>query len=331
MDESNILEVKDLLTTFRTERGLMKAVDGVSFQVKKGEILGVVGESGCGKSVTSQSIMRLYDEKRTARYSGEILLNGDNLLKKTEKEMREIRGRDVAMVFQDALSSLNPVIKIGEQIMEPLRIYQHMKKKEARERALEMLRLVGIPAPEDRLEQYPHELSGGMRQRVMIAIALACQPKLLIADEPTTALDVTIQAQIMDLIVELNQSLSMGVILITHDLAVVAETCSRVVVMYLGQIVEEADVNDLFDNPMHPYTNGLIQSIPKLNGNRKEHLYTIEGMVPLLNQIPKGCRFAPRCPYATELCRNKMPELEMISDTQKVRCFYAAERGEMSV
>ena len=170
-----------------------------------------------------------------------------------------------------------------------------------------------------------------MRQRVMIAIALACQPKLLIADEPTTALDVTIQAQIMDLIVELNQSLSMGVILITHDLAVVAETCSRVVVMYLGQIVEEADVNDLFDNPMHPYTNGLIQSIPKLNGNRKEHLYTIEGMVPLLNQIPKGCRFAPRCPYATELCRNKMPELEMISDTQKVRCFYAAERGEMSV
>ncbi len=178
MDESNILEVKDLLTTFRTERGLMKAVDGVSFQVKKGEILGVVGESGCGKSVTSQSIMRLYDEKRTARYSGEILLNGDNLLKKTEKEMREIRGRDVAMVFQDALSSLNPVIKIGEQIMEPLRIHQHMKKKEARERALEMLRLVGIPAPEDRLEQYPHELSGGMRQRVMIAIALACQPKL---------------------------------------------------------------------------------------------------------------------------------------------------------
>ena len=331
MDESNILEVKDLLTTFRTERGLMKAVDGVSFQVKKGEILGVVGESGCGKSVTSQSIMRLYDEKRTARYSGEILLNGDNLLKKTEKEMREIRGRDVAMVFQDALSSLNPVIKIGEQIMEPLRIHQHMKQKEARERALEMLRLVGIPAPEDRLEQYPHELSGGMRQRVMIAIALACQPKLLIADEPTTALDVTIQAQIMDLIVELNQSLSMGVILITHDLAVVAETCSRVVVMYLGQIVEEADVNDLFDNPMHPYTNGLIQSIPKLNGNRKEHLYTIEGMVPLLNQIPKGCRFAPRCPYATELCRNKMPELEMISDTQKVRCFYAAERGEMSV
>lgn len=321
--EENILEVKNLSTTFRTERGLMKAVDGVSFHVKKGEILGVVGESGCGKSVTSQSVMRLFDEKRTASYTGEIILDGEQILEKKSKEMREIRGRDVAMVFQDALSSLNPVLRVGDQIVETLRIHQKMNKKEAREHALEMLKLVGIPAPEDRLDQYPHELSGGMRQRVMIAIALACQPKLLIADEPTTALDVTIQAQIMDLIVDLNKKLNMGVILITHDLAVVAETCSRVVVMYLGQIVEEADVNDIFDNPMHPYTDGLIRSIPKLNGNRTERLYMIEGMVPLLSQIPQGCRFAPRCPYATEKCRNHMPELKAVSGTQKVRCHRA--------
>lgn len=324
MDSKNILEVNSLTTTFKTERGFMKAVDGVTFHVQKGEILGVVGESGCGKSVTSQSVMRLYDEKRTVRYSGEILLDGESILKKSEKEMRDIRGRDVSMVFQDALSSLNPVLKIGDQIMEPLKIHQKMGKKEASEHALEMLKLVGIPAPEERLNQYPHELSGGMRQRVMIAIALACQPKLLIADEPTTALDVTIQAQIMDLIVELNHKLNMGVILITHDLAVVAETCSRVVVMYLGQIVEEADVNDLFDNPMHPYTNGLIRSIPKINGSRSERLFMIEGMVLLLNQIPQGCRFAPRCPYATEKCRNEMPELKPVSDTQKVRCHRAS-------
>ncbi len=323
--DNNILEVKNLSTTFRTERGLMKAVDGVSFYVKKGEILGVVGESGCGKSVTSQSIMRLFDEKYTASYDGQIYLDGEEILGKKYKEMQEIRGRDVSMVFQDALSSLNPVLKIGAQIAEPLRIHQNMTKKEAYERALEMLKLVGIPAPEDRIKQYPHELSGGMRQRVMIAIALACQPKLLIADEPTTALDVTIQAQIMDLIVELNKKLNMGVILITHDLAVVAETCSRVVVMYLGQIVEEANVNDIFDNPMHPYTNGLIKSIPTLSGERSERLYMIKGMVPLLNQIPKGCRFAPRCPYATERCREEMPELTSVSDTQKVRCHRAKE------
>lgn len=328
MENRNILEVNNLSTTFRTERGLMKAVDGVTFHVQKGEILGVVGESGCGKSVTSQSIMRLYDEKRTTIYSGQVLLNGENIFEKSTKEMKEIRGRDVSMVFQDALSSLNPVIKIGEQIMEPLRIHQKMKKEEAKERALEMLRLVGIPAPENRMEQYPHELSGGMRQRVMIAIALACQPKLLIADEPTTALDVTIQAQIMDLIVDLNKKLNMGVILITHDLAVVAETCSRVVVMYLGQIVEEADVNDLFDHPTHPYTRGLINSIPKLNGNRTERLYMIEGMVPLLSQIPEGCRFAPRCPYATEECRKKMPELKKVSETQKVRCHRVGGNAE---
>lgn len=325
MSKEKILEVQNLSTTFRTERGDLKAIDGVSFEVYKGEILGVVGESGCGKSVTSQSILRLYDEKYTAKYDGEILLDGQNIFDIPLKKMQEIRGAKVSMVFQDALSSLNPVLKIGDQIMEPLHIHQKLGKKEARERALEMLRLVGIPAPDKRIDQYPHELSGGMRQRVMIAIALACRPQLLIADEPTTALDVTIQAQIMDLIVDLNKKLDMGVILITHDLAVVAETCSRVVVMYLGQIVEEADVNDIFDNPKHPYTLGLIKSIPRLDGDPNERLYMIKGTVPLLNQIPNGCRFAPRCPYATDKCRTEMPELKAVGPTQKVRCWKAEE------
>lgn len=320
-----ILEVKNLTTSFRTERGIMKAVDGMSFHVDRGEILGVVGESGCGKSVTSQSIMRLYDERYTAIYDGEVILDGTDVMKLSQDKMQRMRGSEISIVFQDALSALNPVFTVGAQIMEAMQIHQKMSKAQAREKAIEMLRLVGIPAPESRVDQYPHELSGGMRQRVMIAIALSCRPKLLIADEPTTALDVTIQAQIMELILELNQKLSMGVILITHDLAVVAETCSRVIVMYLGQTVEEADVNDLFDNPMHPYTNGLIRSIPKLDGNRDKRLFMIKGMVPLLSQIPKGCRFAPRCPYATEKCREEMPQLRQITPTQKVRCHRAEE------
>lgn len=316
-----ILEVRNLTTSFRTDRGYLKAIDGVSFDVYRGEILGIVGESGCGKSVTSQSIMRLYDEKYVARYEGSVLLEGKNLFDLPYKRMQDVRGASVSMIFQDALSSLNPVLRVSDQIMEPLRIHQHLGKSEARERALEMLRLVGIPAPEKRMDQYPHELSGGMRQRVMIAIALACRPRLLIADEPTTALDVTIQAQIMDLIVSLNKQLDMGVMLITHDLAVVAQTCSRVVVMYLGQIVEEADVLSLFDHPAHPYTVGLMNSIPKMDGDRSKRLYMIEGMVPLLNQIPTGCRFAPRCPYADERCRKQMPELREVAPGQKVRCW----------
>jgi len=321
MTREKILEVQDLSTKFNTERGQLKAIDGVSFDVFKGEILGVVGESGCGKSVTSQSILRLYDEKYTASYSGKVLLGGENIFDIPAKKMQSIRGSRISMVFQDALSSLNPVFPIGEQIMEPLIIHQKLSKKQARQRALEMLKLVGIPAPEKRIDQYPHELSGGMRQRVMIAIALACKPELLIADEPTTALDVTIQAQIMDLMVELNKKLNMGVILITHDLAVVAEMCARVVVMYLGQIVEEADVNSIFDNPLHPYTAGLLKSIPKLEDSKDERLYMIKGMVPLLNQIPAGCRFAPRCPYATEKCKTEMPELREVGDSHKVRCW----------
>jgi len=320
-----ILDVKNLTTSFKTDRGIMKAVQGVSFHVNRGEILGLVGESGCGKSVTSQSIMRLYDEKRLVKYDGEIFFNGVDLLKIPEKKMQAVRGKDVAMVFQDSLSSLNPVFTCGDQIMEAMMIHQNMTKEQARKEAIEMLRLVGIPSPEKRVDQYPHELSGGMRQRVMIACALSCHPKLLIADEPTTALDVTIQAQIMELIVELNRTLDMGVILITHDLSVVAETCTRVAVMYLGQIVEEADVVDLFDNPKHPYTMGLLNSIPKMDGERKERLYVIEGMVPLLNQIPEGCRFRPRCPYATEACAKTMPELESVNSRQKVRCLRVKE------
>jgi peptide/nickel transport system ATP-binding protein len=316
-----ILRINNLTTSFKTDRGIMKAVDGVSLHVQKGEILGLVGESGCGKSVTSQSIMRLYDEKYLVKYEGEILFDGVNLLKLPERKMQNVRGKDIAMVFQDSLSSLNPVFTVGNQIMEALRIHQGMKNAEAHERAIEMLRLVGIPSPEKRVDQYPHELSGGMRQRVMIACALCCQPKLLIADEPTTALDVTIQAQIMELIVELNRKLDMGVILITHDLSVVAETCSRVAVMYLGQIVEEAFVEALFDHPMHPYTLGLLKSIPKMDGDRLERLYVIEGMVPLLSQIPLGCRFRPRCPYASERCGEEMPPLQKVSETQSVRCW----------
>lgn len=328
MEKQIILNVENLSTTFKTERGPLKAIDGINFKVDKGEILGIVGESGCGKSVTSQSILRLYDEKYTAGYKGKVELKGMDLMQIPYKKMQEIRGKKISMIFQDALSSLNPVFTIGNQIREPLRIHQKLNKKEATAQAVEMLRMVGIPSPESRINQYPHELSGGMRQRVMIAIALACRPELLIADEPTTALDVTVQAQIMDLIVELNEKLDMGVMLITHDLGVVAETCSRVIVMYLGQIVEEASVTDIFDQPKHPYTWGLINSIPKLEGDRKKKLHMIEGMVPLLSQIPNGCRFAPRCPFAADKCCKEMPQLIKISDTQSVRCWKYEQQEE---
>lgn len=321
--EEKILEVQDLSTSFKTERGWLKAIDGVSFDVYSGEMLGIVGESGCGKSVTSQSILRLYEEKSTTRYSGTVSFDGKNLFDLPEKEMQKIRGQEISMVFQDALSSLNPVFTVGNQIMESLRIHQDMGKKEDKEKAIDLLDQVGIPDPQRRFYQYPFELSGGMRQRVMIAVALACGPRILIADEPTTALDVTIQAQIMDLIVDMNRKLQMGVMLITHDLAVVAETCQRVIVMYLGQIVEEGSVEDIFDRPIHPYTRGLMASVPRLDTGRSERLYQIKGTVPLLSQIPEGCRFAPRCPYATEECSRKMPELKSFGNGQKARCLMA--------
>ena len=321
----NVLEVRNLTTTFHTERGTAVAVQGISFHVQKGEILGLVGESGCGKSVTSQSVMRLYDERRLARYDGEVIFEGENLLKLPEKKMRAVRGGKIAMVFQDSLSSLNPLFPCGDQIMESMLLHQNVSRALARDRTLEMLRLVGIQDPEKRFYQYPHELSGGMRQRVMIASALSCLPKLLIADEPTTALDVTIQAQIMELIVDLNRKLEMGVILITHDLSVVAETCTRVAVMYLGQIVEEADVLSLFEKPLHPYTGGLLKSIPTVSSRGREELYIIQGTVPLLDRIPQGCRFRPRCPYATAQCAQQMPELQELAPGRKVRCFRASE------
>ena len=323
MTKEPLLELKELKTHFYTERGRVTAVDGVSFHVDEGEILGVVGESGCGKSVTSQSILRLFDEKRLVEYEGEITFKDQNLLELDDSEMEKIRGNDIAMIFQDPLSSLNPVFTIGHQIAESILLHQDVSKKEAYEIALEMLKLTGIPDPEKRINEYPHELSGGMRQRIMIAIALSCEPKLLIADEPTTALDVTIQSQILDLIERLNKKMNMGVIFITHDLGVVAEICTRVVVMYLGQIVEEAEIDDIFERPMHPYTKGLMKSVPQLDGDRSKELHVIEGTVPSLDNVPKGCRFSTRCPFADEKCIKEAPKLETYKDNQKVRCWHA--------
>ena len=331
MPKQPLLNVKELRTHFNTERGRVTAVDGVNFRVDEGEMLGLVGESGCGKSVTSQSILRLFDEKNTAKYEGEVEFRGENLLKLSNEKMENIRGNDIVMIFQDPLSSLNPVYTIGYQIAEAILLHQKVSKKVAYSKAVDMLRLTGIPSPEKRVNEYPHQLSGGMQQRAMIAIALSCQPQLLIADEPTTALDVTIQSQILDLIEQLNKKLGMGVIFITHDLGVVAELCSRVVVMYLGQIVEEADTDSLFTNPLHPYTKGLIQSIPQMDGDRSQDLHVIKGVVPSLENVPKGCRFAPRCPYADDLCKEEMPELKSYTETQKIRCWHVdeiAKKGE---
>lgn len=325
MEKQPLLEVDQIKTHFFTDRGRVTAVDGISFRVDAGEIIGVVGESGCGKSVMSQSIMRLFDEKNTVEYEGKVLFEGKNLLELSKSGMRKIRGNDISMIFQDPLSSLNPVYTIGDQIREAITLHQGISKKEAYAKAIEMLRLTGIPSPEQRVNEYPHQLSGGMQQRVMIAMALSCQPKLLIADEPTTALDVTIQAQILDLIVNLNKQLGMGVLFITHDLGVVAEICSKVMVMYLGQIVEETDTDSLFTKPLHPYTKGLIKSIPHLEGDRSKELHVIDGTVPSLYNVPKGCRFAPRCPFADELCRESEPELRIHQGEQKVRCWHYEE------
>lgn len=332
MNQQPILEVKDLKTSFHTERGTVTALHGISFHLKEGEILGIVGESGCGKSVTSQSILRLYDEKYLVDYEGEINFQGKNILKLPEEKVQEIRGNDISMIFQDPLSSLNPVYTIGFQISESLMIHQRLSKKEAMKIVIELLRLTGISAPEKRVKQYPHELSGGMRQRVMIAMALACKPKVLIADEPTTALDVTIQAQILDLILQLNNEYNMSVIFITHDLGVVAELCTRVIVMYLGQIVEETEVETLFSRPLHPYTKGLMKSMPTLEGDRSQKLHVIEGAVPSLNNIPRGCRFAERCPYADDLCIEEAPELMNHNEIHKVRCWHyeKIEKGELA-
>ena len=321
-----LLEVKDLETEFKVKRGTVKAVNGVSFEVDKGEILAVVGESGSGKSVTSLSVMGLIrDPGRVA--GGEILFNGENLLKKSTKEMQAVRGDKISMIFQDPMTSLNPVYRVKDQIMETILTHTTMNKKEALKRAIEMLDRVGIPAPEQRVNDYPHQMSGGMRQRVMIAMALACDPDLLIADEPTTALDVTIQAQILDLINRLREKLGMAVLLITHDLGVVAETADKVVVMYCGRVVEQATVEQLFTKPLHPYTQGLLDSIPKMDEDR-ERLYMIKGIVPDPIHLPKGCSFADRCDKCMEKCREHMPKLSVTEDGRKVRCFLVSDEVE---
>ena len=315
-----ILEVRQLATSFHTERGWQQAIDGVSFDVYQGEILGIVGESGCGKSVTSQSIMRLYDERRLVRYSGTVKLEGQSLLDIPFHKMQDIRGSRVSMIFQDALSSLNPVLTICDQISEPLRIHQHLSKKAAREKALEMLRLVGIPAPEKRLDQYPHELSGGMRQRVMIAMGTICRPGYLLCDEPTTALDVTIQAQILELMQDLQKKLGMAIIMVTHDLGVIASMCDEILVMYGGRVCERGTADDIFYRPAHEYTKGLLRSIPKAD-NMNEKLVPIGGTPIKLLQMPAGCAFCPRCDAAMKICLSEKPEELRISDTHLASCW----------
>lgn len=314
-----LLQVKDLKTHFFLEDGVVPAVDGVGFHLNRGETLAVVGESGSGKSITATSIMRLIPNPPGRIVGGEILFNGEDLLKKTEKEMRNIRGNRISMIFQEPMTSLNPVFRVGHQIAESLVVHQGLTKKDALEKSIEMLRLTGIPSPEKRVHDFPHQMSGGMRQRVMIAMALCCRPELLIADEPTTALDVTIQAQILDLMLELREQLGTAIIMITHDLAVVAEMADRAVVMYCGKLVEEAPVLELFDNPLHPYTRGLLKSIPHIYDN-KERLYMIEGMVPALTDLPAGCAFAPRCPEVQPRCHVERPTLKEISPGRRVSC-----------
>ena len=323
-----ILEVNHLKTYFHTDAGLSKAVNDVSFFVEKGKTLGIVGESGCGKSITSLSIMGLVETPPGEIAGGEIIFEGEDLLKKNEKEMSKIRGKKIAMIFQEPMTSLNPVFTIGQQLIETLMLHEDMTKKQAKERAIEMLKMVKIPLAEKRFHEYPHQLSGGMRQRVMIAMALCCNPELLICDEPTTALDVTIQAQILDLINELKEKTGTSVMMITHDLGVIAEIADDVMVMYAGKIVERATCDQIFEKPMHPYTYGLMQCIPKLDDDDTERLSVIEGMVPSFDDMPIGCAFCPRCKEAREICKQKMPELTEV-EGRMVRCFkYTQEWGE---
>jgi oligopeptide/dipeptide ABC transporter ATP-binding protein len=331
-----ILKVENLRTYFYTDAGVARAVDGVSFHVNPGETLGIVGESGSGKSVTSLSVMRLIPEPPGRVEPGsKIFFRGDrgveDLAQATEERMRKIRGNDIAMIFQEPMTSLNPVFRVGDQIMESLRLHQGLSKRDARERAIDMLKLVGIPIPEQRVDEYPHQLSGGMRQRVMIAMALACDPKVLIADEPTTALDVTIQAQILELLNQLQEELGMAIILITHDLGVVAETCDRVIVMYGGQVFEEGPVMDVFHDPQNPYTEGLLRSIPRL-GSSTKRLAVIPGVVPNPTEWPAGCRFHARCPYGWEKTEKEEPPLFEIAPGRKNKCWlvkYPERREEI--
>ena len=332
--DNKLLEVKNLQVSIKTYRGEVQAVRDVSFSIEKGEVFCIVGESGCGKSVTAQTLMKLNPSPPTMIKNGEILLNGKDIVPMNKHEMKSIRGREISMIFQDPMTSLNPVYKIGKQVGEGLRLHRGYSKQEALKRATELLDLVGIPEPEKRVNEYPHQFSGGMRQRVMIAIALACEPKLLIADEPTTALDVTIQAQILELMQELRQKLGMSIIMITHDLGVVASMCERIAVMYAGHIVEYGTADEIFYEPKHEYTKGLINSIPKLSAQEIERLVPIEGQpVDLLNP-PAGCPFAPRCANCMKICLREMPPKTELSDTHYSHCWLLQkeefEKGETS-
>lgn len=321
-----ILDVDDLHTYFRTEHGVIPSVNGVSFEVREGETLAIVGESGSGKSVTSLSIMGLIDSPGKVE-KGSILFEGKNLTTLGKKEYRKLRGNEIAMIFQEPLSSLNPLFTIGNQLSESIKLHQKVDKKTAKVKSIEMLRHVGIPRAEKVFNSYPHVLSGGMRQRVMIAMALSCNPKLLIADEPTTALDVTIQAQILELMKKLAKENNTAILLITHDLGVVAEMANKVVVMYAGQVVEHTDVYTLFSNPKHPYTKGLLNSTPKFH-ETEEVLASITGTVPTPSNMPEGCKFHPRCPFATDICKLKEPELKEVDYDQKVRCWLYEEKED---
>ncbi|MBS5985476.1 ATP-binding cassette domain-containing protein [Clostridium paraputrificum] len=320
----NLIEVKNLKTFFKTEAGIVKAVNDVSFKVKKGETVCVVGESGCGKSITAMSIMGLVSKDTGFNDGGQILFENKDLVKATDAEMRSIRGKDIAMIFQEPMSSLNPTFTIGFQVMEPLILHEGLDKKTAKKRAIELLEEVGIPRANEIVDCYPHELSGGMRQRVMIAMGLACKPKLLIADEPTTALDVTIQAQILDLMRNIKKDFNTSILLITHDLGVVAEMADYVVVMYAGKVVEEGGVMEIFKNPSHPYTKGLLKSKPIIT-ERKEELYSIPGQVPNPVGIPDSCYFSERCAYCKSECKNTIPRLTLIEDNHKVACWLYEE------
>lgn len=323
-----LLQIRDLKTVFNTEHGLVSAVDGVSLLVYPGEILGMVGESGCGKSVTALSIMRLIPKPPGEIVQGEIFLQDQPLTDLPEAEMRRIRGNEISMIFQEPMTSLNPVYTCGRQIAEAITLHQGLTQREAMNETVEVLRSVGIPGPDRRVHEYPHQLSGGMRQRVMIAMALSCHPRLLLADEPTTALDVTIQAQILELIGELKQTREMAIILITHDLGVIAEMAERVVVMYAGKVVEEADVVSLFHQPLHPYTEGLLGSVPRLD-QELDRLKVIEGVVPNPQELPRGCRFHPRCSYSNGVCQEKEPPLLEADTGRKLACWNSGEIGEV--
>jgi oligopeptide/dipeptide ABC transporter ATP-binding protein len=319
--EDTLLEVRDLVTGFDTDAGLVRAVDGVSFTVPKGRTVGIVGESGCGKSVTALSIMRLLPQPMGRVLGGQILLEGEDLVQVDHETMRKVRGARVSMVFQEPMSALNPVHRIGKQLTEIYLEHFDITKQEAMDRAIELLGHIGIPSPEIRVTEYPHQLSGGMRQRVVIAMALACKPSVIIADEPTTALDVTIQAQIIELMQKIQAEMGMSIILITHDLGVIAETCDDVVVMYAGRVAESGPVEEIFTKPRHPYTLGLLSSIPRLNHPRKTRLPIIEGMVPGLLELPAGCRFQNRCPYREEGCTTSPPSPEPVNASHEVACF----------